>query len=121
MNILINPKTGNITGIVDWAESRILPFGFALWGLENILGYMDSTGWHYYDNRRELEDCFWQVFKAKIRNTSEADMRLIQRARMTGLFCRYGLIVEGKVLKGVIDATNSSSLMYLDAFCTTET
>lgn len=30
MNLLVNPKTGNITGIVDWAEARILPFGFAL-------------------------------------------------------------------------------------------
>ncbi|KAH6658559.1 hypothetical protein BKA67DRAFT_533706 [Truncatella angustata] len=63
MNILIGRETGNITGIVDWAEARILPFGFALWGLENILGCMDSTGWHYYDNRRELEDRLWRAFR----------------------------------------------------------
>lgn len=46
MNLLVNPETGNITGIVDWAESRILPFGFALYGLEHFLGRMDSEGWH---------------------------------------------------------------------------
>lgn len=43
MNLLINTETGNITGIVDWAESRILPFGFALYGLENVLGRALST------------------------------------------------------------------------------
>ncbi|KAH8194058.1 hypothetical protein TruAng_011773 [Truncatella angustata] len=63
MNILIGRETGNITGIVDWAEARILPFGFALWGLENILGCMDSTGWYYYDNRREVEDRLWRAFR----------------------------------------------------------
>ncbi|KAK8036868.1 hypothetical protein PG994_015365 [Apiospora phragmitis] len=30
MNILVNHTTGNITGILDWAEARVLPFGFAL-------------------------------------------------------------------------------------------
>ena len=44
INILVNPKTGNIIGIVDWAKSRILPFGFALYGLENLLGRIDSEG-----------------------------------------------------------------------------
>lgn len=81
MNILIGPKTGNITGIINWAESRILPFGFALCGLKNILGYIDSTGWHYYDNRHELEGLLWQEFFKKVHNASEVDMRLIRHAR----------------------------------------
>ena len=58
MNLLINPETGNITGIINWAESRVLPFGFALNGLENLLGRMDSEGWHYHDHHRELEALF---------------------------------------------------------------
>ncbi|KAI3317800.1 hypothetical protein HD806DRAFT_356990 [Xylariaceae sp. AK1471] len=119
MNILIDSKTGNITGIVDWAEARILPFGFSLWGLENFLGYMDSEGWHYYDNRRELEDLFWKIFREKAKNLSGADLQLIRTARMAGLFCRYGFVMEGKAVKGVVDPTDTSSLAYLDAFCTT--
>ena len=63
MNLLINPETGNITGIADWAESRILPFGFALYGLENILGQMDSEGWHYNGHYRELESLFWEILR----------------------------------------------------------
>lgn len=116
MNILIGPKTGNITGIINWAESRILPFGFALCGLKNILGYIDSTGWHYYDNRHELEGLLWQEFFKKVHNASEAHMRLIRHARMAGLFCRYGYIAEGKFFKGVMDAANSSSLKYSKIF-----
>ena len=117
MNILINPETGHVTGIVDWAEARILPFGFSLWGLENILGYMDSEGWHYYDNRDELEGLFWQTFCTEINNATENDLQLIRAARMAGLFCRYGLIMDGIAVKGVVDQSDASSLAYLDAFC----
>ena len=118
MNILVDSETGNITGIVDWAEARILPFGFSLWGFENVLGYMDSDGWHYYDNRRELEDLFWETFREKANNLSDADLQLIRTARLAGLFCRYGFVVEGKAVKSVVDPTDASSLAYLDAFCT---
>ncbi|KAJ6043436.1 hypothetical protein N7499_005863 [Penicillium canescens] len=90
MNVLISPETGNITGIVDWAESRILPFGFALYGLENVLGWMDSEGWHYYDDHRELENLFWKTFQGEAKNVSNADMYLIRVAKMAGIFCQYG-------------------------------
>ncbi|KAF5682603.1 kinase-like domain-containing protein [Fusarium circinatum] len=102
MNLLISPETGHISGIVDWAEARILPFGFSLWGFENILGFMDSKGWHYYDNRDELEDLFWRTFWTEAPDASKADLELIQTARMAGLFCRYGLVVEGKDLKDLL-------------------
>lgn len=79
---------------------------------------MDSEGWHYYDNRHELEDLFWQTFLEEARNASEVDFQLIRATRMIGLFCRYDFIVEGKVVKGVVDLSDASSLAYLDAFCT---
>lgn len=120
MNLLINSETGDITGIVDWAEARILPFGFSLWGLENVLGCMDSEGWHYYNNRRELEDLFWQTFWGEASNASDTDLQFIRAARMAGLFCRYGFIVEGKAVKSVVDQSDASSLAYLDAFCATD-
>ncbi|TAQ84373.1 hypothetical protein B7494_g7300 [Chlorociboria aeruginascens] len=119
MNILVHFGPGNIMEIVDWAEARILPFGFALWGLENILGCMDSAGWHYYHSRHELEVLFWRALRTEAYNVSEDDMQLIRSARMAGLFCRHGYIVEGKTLKGVMDSTDPSSLVYLDAFCRT--
>ena len=119
MNFLINPTTGDITGIVDWAEARVLPFGFSLWALENILGCMDSEGWRYYDNRCELEDLFWQIFSEGATGSSASDhgWQLIRVLGMAGLFYRYGFIMDGKNVKGVVGQTNASSLVYLDAFC----
>ncbi|KAJ5091946.1 hypothetical protein NUU61_006816 [Penicillium alfredii] len=119
MNLLTNPETGNITGIVDWAESRILPFGFALYGLENVLGRMDSEGWHYYDRYRELESLFWQTFREEAYNFSDADLYLIRVARMAGFFFHYGFVFD---IKGVVQSVRmdqpAGSLAYLDAFCT---
>ncbi|KAI1276019.1 hypothetical protein F5Y07DRAFT_147401 [Xylaria sp. FL0933] len=117
MNILVHPDTRSITGIVDWAEARLLPFGFSLWGFENILGYMDSERWHYYNNRHELERIFWQTLQAEAKDMTNDDLQLIRVARMAGLFCRYGFVMDGKVWKGVVDESDSSSLAYLDAFC----
>lgn len=117
MNILVDSTTGDITGIVDWAEARVLPFGFSLWALENILGYMDGEGWHYYDNRRELEDLFWQTFLEGASRTSKPDLQLIRAARMAGLFYRYGFIMEGKEIQGVVGEADVYVLAYLDAFC----
>lgn len=118
MNMLVDPQNGKITGIVDWAEARILPFGFSLWGYENILGFMDSEGWHYYDNRRELEDLFWNSFRAEIRDSSCADLHLIQSARIAGLFCRYGFVMNDMAVASVVNESNTSAFGYLNAFCT---
>ncbi|KAJ5927857.1 hypothetical protein N7466_006813 [Penicillium verhagenii] len=121
MNILTNTETGNITGIVDWAESRILPFGFALYGLENVFGQMDSEGWHYYDRYHEMERLFWQRFREEARNFSDADLSLIRAARMAGLFYQYGFHFDIKgVVRRVRVEESDGSLAYLDAFCTAD-
>ncbi|KAL7893701.1 hypothetical protein HDV63DRAFT_181173 [Trichoderma sp. SZMC 28014] len=120
MNTLIDPESGCITGIVDWAEARILPFGFSLWAFENLLGYMDSEGWHYYDNRHELEGLFWQTFSAEANSVSNGDLQLIRVARMAGLFFRYGFAWDGEGVEKVADESSLSSLAYLDAFCTSD-
>lgn len=119
MNLLVNHETGNITGIVDWAESKILPFGFALYGLENLLGWMDSEGWHYYDHHRELESLFWKAFQEEANDISDADLYLIRSSRMAGLFYRYGFVFDtkGEVQSVRVDQLDGS-LAYLDAFCT---
>jgi hypothetical protein len=120
MKLLVNSTTGNITGIVDWAEARVLPFGFSLWALETILGCMNSKGWRYYDNRREFEHPFWHPFSEGASSVSDLGFQLVGAARVAGLFYRYGFIVEGKEVKGVVDQADASSLAYLDAFCSAD-
>lgn len=118
MNIFVDPDTGHITGIIDWAEAKILPFGVSLWGFENTLGYMDSQGWHYYSNCRSLENLFWQTFRDAVGGVSEADMQAISVARMAGFFLRYGFTWEDGVREVPVQEPDSA-LRYLDAFCTT--
>lgn len=119
MNILVNHTTGNITGILDWAEARVLPFGFALWGLENFLGWMDSGGWHYYDCQHELEELFWKTFQEEARGLTSTMLELVKKARMAGLLCRYGF-AEGNESFEVVKISDAPSKSYLDAFCSTE-
>ena len=45
MNILVDPDSCHVTGIVDWADASIEPFGVALWGLESVLGCGGPHGW----------------------------------------------------------------------------
>lgn len=116
-NMLINPESGSITGIVDWAEAKILPFGFSLWAFENLLGYMNSEGWHYYDNRHELEGIFWQTFLAEANGASGCDLQLIRVARMAGLFLCHGFACDRNGVETVVDESSFSSYKYLDAFC----
>ncbi|TQV93743.1 Protein kinase-like protein [Cordyceps javanica] len=66
MNILVDPASGKITGVVDWAEASAQPFGFALYALDNTLGYMGPSGWKYYENADCLRKAFWTEFAALV-------------------------------------------------------
>lgn len=60
MNIIVNPTrgAGRITGVIDWAEAKVLPCGLSLWGLQLMLGIMNSKGWQYHRNSERLEGVF---------------------------------------------------------------
>jgi len=116
MNIFVDFNTGHTTGIIDWAEARILLFGISLWGFENMLGYMDSRGWHHYNNHHKLENLFWQTFEESVEGVSEADRQAIRVARMAGFFLRCGFVWEDGV-REIPAKEPDSALRYLDAFC----
>lgn len=85
-----------------------------------MLGFMDSQGWHYYDNAQQLRRLFWGVFRKETGNRiSDPVSRMIWTARMAGLLYRYGLIHEGIGILGVV-GSEDSQLRYLDAFCTSD-
>lgn len=115
MNFLVDPETGHLTGVIDWAEAGILPFGCALWGLENILGFMDRRGWHYFNSYQELEDLFWRSFKDSVGETLDGKWRAIQVARRIGILFRYGFRWDEALQERII-VENDSGMNYLDAF-----
>ncbi|KAJ5738749.1 hypothetical protein N7493_001904 [Penicillium malachiteum] len=61
-NILVNEKTFEITGLVDWSLAKVLPFGMELETLILATGYMGNKEWHTYTCRQRLIDAFWAEF-----------------------------------------------------------
>ncbi|KAG8669103.1 hypothetical protein FPOAC1_008491 [Fusarium poae] len=96
-NIIIDPLTGKLSGVIDWAEGSILPFGCALWGLETVLGRFDfeKGEWVYDEQREDLEDLFWETFRSHVGSLNPAQERGITVARLTGLFFRHAFKFNG--------------------------
>ncbi|RSM04415.1 hypothetical protein CDV31_010050 [Fusarium ambrosium] len=117
LNVFVDPDTGHITGILDWPEATICPFGISLWGLENFLGFMDGRGWHYYPNCDNLRSVFWQTFELATGTLSHDEKHRIQIARMAGLCLRYGFTWANGSQERVEEGT--IAFRYLDAFCAT--
>ena len=120
MNILVSPTTGRVTGIIDWAEAGVLPFGLALYGLENLLGYMGPEGWSYFEIRNELEKRFWNQFWVCIADAEgpleESTRRTVAIARQVGVLLQYGFEWENGLVERAITEKDTGSLAYLDAF-----
>ncbi|KAI0676844.1 hypothetical protein C8Q78DRAFT_1065547 [Trametes maxima] len=90
-NIHVNTETGSLTGICDWKDTVIGPFGMSLGGLETMLGIRTWTeGWEYHANQQELRDLFWEVFYEAMGNISQAQKERIEVARLVGLFLDNG-------------------------------
>lgn len=92
MNILVDSDSGHLTGVIDWADASIEPFGIALWGLESVLGCSDVRGWAYHGNDvSNSRGLFRKVLFAEIGgDISEEVRRAIEDIRTLGLLLRYG-------------------------------
>jgi len=116
MNLLFNPATGNLTGVVDWADSLVCPFGKDLWGLESVLGWEDPDGLTRFDD----ETCwalFRETFVKEVGHLPADTLNMIERSRVMGLLLRYGFIwdIAQNGLAPVHDFTLLEA--YLDRKC----
>lgn len=46
-NFHVEPESGHITGVVDWAEAQIAPYGISLGALEIVVGVQMSRDWFF--------------------------------------------------------------------------
>ena len=115
MNLLVDHDSGHLTGVIDWAEADILPFGCALWVLKNLLGFMDGSGWRYFPIRRELEDLFWETFQTCVSEDSEEYWPAIKVAQRIGMLFRHGFCWDEGTRQRV-SREQDSGMKYLDAF-----
>ncbi|KAK6843393.1 phosphotransferase enzyme family domain-containing protein [Apiospora arundinis] len=102
-NIHVDEATGSITGIVDWQDAMIAPFGVSLSGLETVLGVQTQIGWHLHPSHVSLREQFWDTFYREIGEISKADQCSIEVARLLGLFRTHG--------------PEDNAAAYLDALC----
>lgn len=72
-NILVDPTTCAITGLVDWSLASVRPFGLELHCFFLMSGFMDMDGWHDYACRSRLVDAFWDAFWLALGSAAGAD------------------------------------------------
>ncbi|KAJ6102044.1 hypothetical protein N7486_004471 [Penicillium sp. IBT 16267x] len=90
MNIYVNPSTGAITGIVDWHDATVGPFGLSFWGLETLLGTLGLDGWHFYARHLDLRRTFWNTLYSNM-DITECQKQAVKVGRIVGIFQAYGL------------------------------
>lgn len=110
-NIHVDAATGRIKGICDWGGAEISPFGMSLGGLETMLGTATIGGdcWRYHPNHQELRNHFWTQFYSLLGGASDEQKRLIEVARLAGLFLDNGF------QQGIPATEESEDLRFLGA------
>jgi hypothetical protein len=122
-NILIDPDTWEISGIVDWAEAEFLPFGTCLYGLEHLLGYLDRSDrlaprFRFYDEAPKLREVFRSTLFEHLpeleRQNKLEDLLLMRDA---GVLLWYGYAWdEGRIDRVVNEEDDREEIECLRAF-----
>ncbi|KAB8297266.1 hypothetical protein EYC80_002630 [Monilinia laxa] len=123
-NIIINPLTHHLAGLVDWAEAEPLPFGICLYGLEEILGEITATGFHYHPNGKYLRKIFWTELLTRIPELKKDDlMRAVGLARDLGVLLWHGIAWDDGAINRVVNENrkeDEGEIWRLDAFLGTK-
>jgi len=90
-NFHVEEATGHITGIVDWANAKVAPYGISLGELEIVLGIQTNTDWHLHPFHVRLRQQFWDTFDSEIGEVSDLDRYSIDIARLMGLLRTHGI------------------------------
>ncbi|KAI1779168.1 hypothetical protein F4818DRAFT_241234 [Hypoxylon cercidicola] len=90
-NFHVEEATGCITGIVDWADAKVAPYGISLGGLEIVLGIQTKTDWYFHPSHVRLRKQFYNVFDSEIGKVSDLDRRSMEVARLMGLLRTHGI------------------------------
>ncbi|KAK8121776.1 hypothetical protein PG984_010446 [Apiospora sp. TS-2023a] len=118
-NILVDKDDGRITGIIDWTEAEISPFGLSLWGLESILGYSHKRTFYFYENAEQLRCEFRRIFEAEVGAAALSDevKHAIRVARMAGMLLTWCFEYDQDMAKRKVKDSDVA-LGLADAFCT---
>ncbi|KAF7930804.1 hypothetical protein BELL_0149g00010 [Botrytis elliptica] len=123
-NIMINPLTHHLTGLVDWAEAEPLPFGTCFYGLEEILGELTPIGFRYHADATYLRNIFWIELVTLIPELKQDEvMRTVQLARDLGVLLWHGIAWDDGAINRVVMEErdeDADEIRRLDAFLDTD-
>ncbi|KAG9229005.1 hypothetical protein BJ875DRAFT_411631 [Amylocarpus encephaloides] len=120
-NIMVDEKSCHLTGVIDWAEAEICPFGQNLHSLQALTGKLHlKNGWRQYKGYEALWDTFWSTFQSEVGGLSAETVKTIKIARTMGLLLSHGFT---KRLANMTPATpirddeiGRYNMLYLDGF-----
>ncbi|KAF5873832.1 uncharacterized protein Bfra_005299 [Botrytis fragariae] len=123
-NIMINPLTRHLTGLVDWVEAEPLPFGTCFYGLEEILGEITPIGFHYHADATFLRKVFWAEIVNLIPDLKQDElMRTVRLARDLGVLLWHGIAWDDGAINRVVMEErdeDADEIRILDAFLDTD-
>lgn len=117
-NIIVDPSSGRLRGLVDWAEAERLPFGTCLYGLEEILGDVTTDGFQYHPHVSDLRDIFWAELRKWIPELHQTSvMKAVKLARDLGVLLWHGIAFDDGVIDRVVqEGRDVDEIRRLDAF-----
>ncbi|KAK8089451.1 hypothetical protein PG997_004412 [Apiospora hydei] len=118
-NILVNPRTGQTSGLLDWAEAEWLPFGVGMYGLEELLGEVQHGQFVYYPEADELASLFWNEVQSQIHELRRKprQLRAVREAQLFGVLLWHAIAFDdGRLNRVVEDGTDDGEIQRLDAF-----
>lgn len=105
-NVMVSPHSGELTGLLDWAEAEWLPFGIGMYGLEELLGEDDRGGrLVYYPEASRLRNLFWKQLALSIPElgSNTRSTALVKRAQQLGVLLWHGIAFDDGNLNRVVE------------------
>ncbi|ODA81328.1 hypothetical protein RJ55_04293 [Drechmeria coniospora] len=117
MNLHLDERDGHVTGIVDWADAIVSPFGMSLRRLETILGVQTSSCWHFHANHGFLRALVRQTFHRIVGDVSDEHLQAMQVERQLGIFRTHAFDGRPEMEGSSTVAEGDPSLVCLEAWC----
>ncbi|KAI1087877.1 hypothetical protein F5B19DRAFT_486372 [Rostrohypoxylon terebratum] len=125
-NIMVDGTSCHLTGVIDWAEAEICPFGQNLHSLQALTGALHlKNGWMRYEGYEALQDTFWSTFQNELGNISAETIKTIKTARIMGLLLSRGFTKRLSNMPQATpireDETGRYNMLFLDGFLVNST
>lgn len=120
-NVLVDPESWVVTGLVDWAEAEWLPFGTCLYGIEHLLGEMKSENvgrwvqrqmWKYFEESREMRRGFWEAM-VRVSPGLEGRWAEVGCMRDIGVLLWYGFAWDDGKIDRVVNGVVSWRFLFV--------